>query len=414
MRPLALAALLIVAATASSTASADTLHGHSGPVNALAADAARLISGGFDSRALLWDLTDAGRVARVERAHDGTVTAVALTAQGFVTAGQDGRVALWQDDQQAPLWITPPGTSPVSALAVQGDQIAAGFFDGRIAFLDARTGDAQTVQAHEDRLSGLAWLADGTLAAVSADRRFSRWQDAARPLARAGLPELPNAMARAGDKLAVVFAEGTLRLLSPEGEILPERFLTDRPLIAVAARPDLVAAAAIDGTLWLLDMPDLSHRAQIAAAQGPIWALALTEQAVLAATAQGAITRFSATDGAPIGTQVPQALASLDDGSRGYQVWQACAVCHALTPDDHSRAGPSLHNIFGRPIASVAGYDFSPALRDMDIVWTAETVAALFEYGPDAYTPGSRMPDQRVSDPADRQALVEFLARFSD
>jgi cytochrome c len=35
----------------------------------------------------------------------------------------------------------------------------------------------------------------------------------------------------------------------------------------------------------------------------------------------------------------------------------------------------------------------------------------LFEVGPDAYTPGSRMPDQRVPAAADRAALVEFLAR---
>jgi cytochrome c len=40
-------------------------------------------------------------------------------------------------------------------------------------------------------------------------------------------------------------------------------------------------------------------------------------------------------------------------------------------------------------------------------------VAALFEFGPEAYTPGSRMPEQRLSDPADRAALVEFLARHS-
>ena len=47
----------------------------------------------------------------------------------------------------------------------------------------------------------------------------------------------------------------------------------------------------------------------------------------------------------------------------------------------------------------------------MDIVWTPETVSELFEVGPDAYTPGSRMPDQRLPSAEDRQALVEFLAR---
>ncbi|MBN2759754.1 MAG: hypothetical protein JXQ79_04580, partial [Rhodobacteraceae bacterium] len=57
------------------------------------------------------------------------------------------------------------------------------------------------------------------------------------------------------------------------------------------------------------------------------------------------------------------------------------------------------------------GFAYSQALENLSIVWTPETVAELFEFGPEAYTPGSRMPEQRVADPADRQALVEFIAR---
>jgi cytochrome c2 len=105
--------------------------------------------------------------------------------------------------------------------------------------------------------------------------------------------------------------------------------------------------------------------------------------------------------------------ASFDDGSRGAEVYRSCALCHSLTPDDGNRAGPTLHGIFGRRIGTAEGYDYSQALRDMDIVWTPETVAELFEVGPDTYTPGSRMPDQRVPAAEDRAALVEFLARVT-
>ncbi|WP_445943801.1 c-type cytochrome [Roseicyclus sp.] len=127
----------------------------------------------------------------------------------------------------------------------------------------------------------------------------------------------------------------------------------------------------------------------------------------------GAIRRFATSDGALIGGAADVAQEGFHDGSRGAEVYRACAICHSLQPGDHSHAGPSLHGIFDRPIASVEGYAFSPALRDLDIVWTPQTVAELFELGPDLYTPGSRMPDQRVADPADRQALVEFLDRAS-
>ena len=94
---------------------------------------------------------------------------------------------------------------------------------------------------------------------------------------------------------------------------------------------------------------------------------------------------------------------------RGAEVFRACAVCHTLTPDDGARAGPTLHGIFGRRIATAPRYEYSEALKTLDIMWTPQTVSELFEFGPDAYTPGSRMPEQRVPSAKDRRALVEFL-----
>jgi cytochrome c len=49
----------------------------------------------------------------------------------------------------------------------------------------------------------------------------------------------------------------------------------------------------------------------------------------------------------------------------------------------------------------------------MDVVWTPETVAQLFEFGPNAYTPGTKMPEQRIGSPQDRKALTDFLERAS-
>ena len=415
MRPArALLRLGVVLWLCAGAALAQDRPGHAGPVSALAADGARLVSGGFDGRAILWspDLQAARDVARF---HDGNVTATALLSGGrHLTAGQDGRVALWAGGD-APVFATPHGIAPVSALAVSPDEttIAVGYWDGRLDLLDPEGMPRASVQAHDGRLSGLAYLPTGDLVSLGADLRFTRWDGALRPQASAGLPDLPNGLARSGDRLAVIFAEGALRLLSPEGAVLPERFLSERPLVAVAASPDTVAAAAVDGTVWVLEPDTLEVRARIEGAGGPVWALALAGDTLFSGGATGAILRHGAGDGLPIGgAQVARADA-YDDGSRGAEVWRACAICHSLEPGDHSRAGPSLHGIFGRPIASVEGYAFSPALRDLDIVWTPRTVAELFEIGPDLYTPGSRMPDQRVADPADRQALVEFLDRAS-
>ena len=57
------------------------------------------------------------------------------------------------------------------------------------------------------------------------------------------------------------------------------------------------------------------------------------------------------------------------------------------------------------------GYNFSEALKQLDIVWTPETVSRLFEIGPQAYTPGTKMPEQRIGSEQDRAALVQFLER---
>ncbi len=411
----AFSALLIGALLASGAISAQDASGHAGPVSALAAGADMLLSGGFDGRVILRE-AESQSAFRVLRFHDGNVTAVALLPGGrFATGGQDGRVALWEAEGQAPALATERGVSPVTALAVapDGARIAAGFWDGRLAMIDAASGAARAQQAHGGRLSGLVFLPSGDLATVGADLRFARWSADLSLLASAGLPDLPNGLARSGDRLAVIFAEGALRLFSEEGDLLPERFLSERPLVALAATPDTVAAAAVDGAIWLLEADTLNLRAGIEGGAGPVWALALTEDTLFAGGASGAIRRHSAIDGALLGGGAGRAADAYDDGSRGAEVWRACAVCHSLEPGDHSRAGPSLHGIFGRPIAAAEGYAFSPALRDLDIVWTPRTVAELFEVGPEVYTPGSRMPDQRVADPADRQALVEFLDRAS-
>jgi cytochrome c len=118
--------------------------------------------------------------------------------------------------------------------------------------------------------------------------------------------------------------------------------------------------------------------------------------------------------GEPIGAAVvgapddPLAAYASDPGA---QVFRACVACHTLLPDEGNKAGPSLAGIFGRKIATLPGYRYSEALKHMNIVWTPETVAKMFEVGPMTYTPGTKMPEQTIGSAEDRKALVEFLAK---
>jgi cytochrome c len=125
------------------------------------------------------------------------------------------------------------------------------------------------------------------------------------------------------------------------------------------------------------------------------------------------VRRWNARTGEHIGAVVmarPAELNAVAGTERGAQVFQACAACHTLTPDGGNRAGPTLHGVFGRKIASAPGYNFSQALKGLDIVWNADTISKLFEIGPARYTPGTKMPEQTVS-AEDRRALVEFLEK---
>ncbi|HYH19814.1 MAG TPA: c-type cytochrome [Azospirillum sp.] len=99
------------------------------------------------------------------------------------------------------------------------------------------------------------------------------------------------------------------------------------------------------------------------------------------------------------------------DPAKGETLFRACAVCHTLTPDGGRRAGPTLWRVFGRKAGAVEGYRYSPALQDSGIVWTEETVARLFEVGPDVMAPGSKMPLQTISDAQQRADLVAYLRR---
>ena len=135
---------------------------------------------------------------------------------------------------------------------------------------------------------------------------------------------------------------------------------------------------------------------------------------LLTGGADRVIRRWDAATGEPIGNVImgaPEDPFARYAGDPGAEVFRACVACHTLKPGDGPRAGPSLAGLFGRRIATLPGYRFSAALEKLDIVWNAETVSKLFELGPATYTPGTKMPEQRIGSAEERAALVRFLER---
>jgi cytochrome c len=365
----------------------------------------RLVSGSFDTRAIVWE----GEIAtRVTRHHEGAVTAVLLLPDGgFASGGQDGRVAIWGEGPD-PVRSEVRHSLPVAALAPWREGLASAGWDGRIA-LWSGSGAPEMIDAHDGQITGLvAWR--GGLASVGADLRLRFWDEAGAPAGQFDLAAPVSGLASDDVALFLAAPDGTLRRIEPGG---PDRevSLESGPLLSVAAGAGLVAAGGANGEVRLLDPETLATVTAIETGQGPVWALAFLDDTLLTGGADGLIRRWT-TAGLPLGEGSGPPEPTLTS-PRGAEVFRACAVCHALTPDDGGRAGPTLRGIFGRRIGTAEGYAYSRALRGLDIVWTPETVAELFEFGPEAYTPGSRMPEQRIPAAADRQALIEFLGTAS-
>jgi len=422
-RPFAViwSSILVLALAASAQAQ---LRGHGGPVRALAisADGKLAISGSFDTSAIRWSL-ERNAAIEVLRFHEGAVNAVAYLPDGRVaTAGEDGRIALWRPGEAEPAAVLAGHTAPVVALAVSpdGSMLASASWDHSARLWPLDGGAPRVLEGHAQNVNGVAFGRDGRAAVTAGyDATLRIWpRDGGAPTAVA-LPAPLNTVAVAPDgEIVTAGADGKVYVLSPAGELRKEIEAGPSPIIAVAISGDgkLVAAAGIRGSVAIIDRAARRVDRTLIGPGLPVWSAAFLPdgRTLLTGGADRMIRRWNAPTGEPIGAivlGVPEDPLAAYAGDPGADVYRACVACHTLSPDEGNRAGPTLAGIFGRRIASLPGYNFSAALKQLDIVWTPETVAKLFELGPSAYTPGTKMPEQTIGSAVERAALVKFLAK---
>lgn len=389
---------------------------------AISSDGNSVLSGSFDTAAIRWSLKTES-AEQVLRFHADGVNAVAFLMDGrMVTAGADAKVAIWTLGQQRPDRVLEGHAAPIVSLAVSPDgaRLASASWDHTARIWSLGDGAQQVLEGHSQNVNGVAFTPDGrSLVSVGYDRELRIW-----PLV-GGTPNVVtlgsplNAVAVAPDgEIATGGADGKLRFLMSEGQESGEVQAGQTPIVALAISPDgtSVAAAGIGGVVAVIDRKARSIVRTLVDPGSPVWSVAfLPDNAtLLTGGADGKIRRWNARTGEPIGSSLqatPGDPLAAYAGNHGAEVFRACVACHTLSEKDAQRAGPTLAGLYGRRIASLPGYRFSDALKGMDIVWTPETVSKLFELGPNAYTPGTKMPEQRISSAEDRKALTEFLAR---
>jgi cytochrome c len=90
---------------------------------------------------------------------------------------------------------------------------------------------------------------------------------------------------------------------------------------------------------------------------------------------------------------------------RGEQIYTRCLACHALAYD---RVGPRHCGLIGRKAGSVAGFEYSAAMKKSGLVWNEATLSR-FIAKPLKVVPGSTMTYDGVVDAKERADLIAYL-----
>ena len=364
--------------------------------------------------------------------HEAAVNAVAFLPGGkqVLTAGDDYTVRLWDLDTGELLRAMEGHTGKIMSLKVSGDgrMVASSGWDGRVGLWDlTATAPPRWLAGHKSSVNDAVFTADGTqIYSASHDGTVRLWRVAdgksERTLVKHGFGVNHLVLNEDAGWLAYGAIDGAVRAIDLDsGDKIADLTADRRPVLALAANSDASRLAVGDGEGYVMIIDTAEWRIERdfhAAARGPVWALAWTRD--------GARVLSGGLDDAavlwPVAASDAEVEGLLTKGERSFlrdpsemtngerQFARKCSICHTLDRDGRNRAGPTLWGLFGRPAGTVEGYTYSDALNASDIVWEAETINRLFDEGPDHYTPGSKMPMQRITGLQDRQDLIEFLA----
>lgn len=97
------------------------------------------------------------------------------------------------------------------------------------------------------------------------------------------------------------------------------------------------------------------------------------------------------------------------DAIAGKAVFRKCAPCHSTEPVN--RVGPTLAGIIGRPVASIADYDYSSAMKTFGEGGKVWSEAQIAEYllSPKSIVPGTRMTFAGLRKIEDIANLIAYL-----
>ncbi len=116
-------------------------------------------------------------------------------------------------------------------------------------------------------------------------------------------------------------------------------------------------------------------------------------------------------EAAPAAQPIETLLASAS-AEHGAQVAKQCTICHNLQEGQGPKVGPDLYGVVGRQTASVAGFNYTAALKAKGGTWTFDALNKWLT-NPRADVPGTAMTFAGIANEKQRADLIAYLDTLS-
>jgi cytochrome c2 len=147
-----------------------------------------------------------------------------------------------------------------------------------------------------------------------------------------------------------------------------------------------------------------------AAAPAPTPQVAQTETPAPAPAPAPALAAAPAP--APATETAAAAAPAAGDPTKGEAISKRCAACHNLKQGGGNMVGPHLFGVVDRPVASIADFNYSDAMKAFSgggaKKWDAATLNTYLT-NPKQVVPGTKMAFPGLKNDADRANLIAFL-----
>jgi len=129
----------------------------------------------------------------------------------------------------------------------------------------------------------------------------------------------------------------------------------------------------------------------------------------LVADATGPLSQYQP----PLSEPFKQQLREADLAAGEHSFMRKCSACHDHQKQGGHGKGPHLWNLLGRKAGTVAGFEFSAAMRDSGHTWSINTLNYYLTNTEQA-VPGRLMDFRGIRRDQERANLIAFLRQFND